>query len=172
MSTTTINAEEAAKTLSNHKNGKYLSFFLGTEEFAIPVSSVREIIGMQEVTHVPQTPVYVRGVLNLRGRVIPVIDMRRKCGLADIEYGPHACIVVVQVEVDSGWAPMGVVVDGVSEVVNITSTDVEDMPEFGGGESHAYLLGVAKLKGKVKILLDIDKLLSNREILSLSTAKR
>ena|SRR5579875_79385 len=151
--------------------GKYLSFYLGSEEFAIPVSSVREIIGLQDITPVPQTPIYVRGVLNLRGRVIPIIDMRRKTGLPDIEYGPHACIIVVQIQAETGFVPVGVVVDGVSEVVNITAADMEDMPELGA-ESHAYLLGVAKLKGKVKILLDIDRLLNNREILTLPTERR
>lgn len=168
MTATVQNAE--AKGISSYKSGKYLSFYLGAEEFAIPVSSVREIIGLQEVTPVPQTPVYVRGVLNLRGRVIPVIDMRRKCGLPDVEYGAHACIVVVQVEAEGGWAPMGVVVDGVSEVVNITANDVEPMPDFGG-EAQDYLLGVAKLKGKVKILVDIDRLLSLREIVALNVMR-
>jgi purine-binding chemotaxis protein CheW len=148
------------------RTGKFLSFYLGKEDFAIQVSSVREIIGLQDITPVPQTPSYVRGVLNLRGRVIPVIDLRKKCGLPEIEYGPQACIVVVRIAAKGTGIPMGVVVDGVSEVVTIQASEVENMPDFGG-EPHGYLIGVAKLKGKVKVLLDIDQLLSNSEILSL-----
>ena len=165
--TSTISRETEEVAASATRSGKFLSFYLGNEEFAIRVSSVREIIGLQDITPVPQTPVYVRGVLNLRGRVIPVVDLRRKCGLPEIEYGPQACIVVVRIETKTTGVPMGVVVDGVSEVVNIQSADVEDMPDFGG-EPHSYLLGVAKLKGKVKVLLDIDQLLNNSEILSLN----
>lgn len=159
--------EAGAKTGSPTKADKYLSFYLAKEEFAISVSSVREIIGIQEITHVPQMPSYVEGVLNLRGKVIPVISMRRKCGLPDVEHGPQACIVVVQIKGDNGTLPMGVVVDGVSEVANVAASDIEPMPEFGGGETHSYLMGVAKLKGRVKILIDINLLLSNREILAL-----
>ena len=166
--TTSMNKTEPA-VMAGAKTGKYLSLYLGAEEFAIPVSSVREIMGIQDITPIPQTPTYVRGVINLRGRVIPVIDMRRKCGLSDIAYGPHACIIVVQVQTGSSEAPMGVVVDGVSEVVNICSNDVEEMPDFGT-EKKAYLLGVAKLKGSVKILLDINQLLNNSEILALEGA--
>ena len=153
---------------STIRAGKFLSFYLGKEEFAIQVSSVREIIGLQDITPVPQTPVYIRGVLNLRGRVIPVIDLRKKCGLPEVDYGPQACIIVVRIEARNSGIPMGVVVDGVSEVVNIQPNDVEKMPDFGG-EPHAYLIGVAKLKGKVKVLLDMDQLLSNAEILSLNS---
>lgn len=154
--------------VSSVRAGKFLSFYLGKEEFAIQVSSVREIIGLQDITPVPQTPIYIKGVLNLRGRVIPVIDLRKKCGLPEVEYGPQACIIVVRVETKTSGIPMGVVVDGVSEVVNIQTADVENMPDFGG-DPHAYLIGVAKLKGKVKVLLDIDQLLSNSEILSLKS---
>jgi purine-binding chemotaxis protein CheW len=165
---TVATKETEAVAVSSIRAGKFLSFYLGKEEFAIQVSSVREIIGLQDITPVPQTPVYIKGVLNLRGRVIPVIDLRKKCGLPEVEYGPQACIIVVRVETKAAGIPMGVVVDGVSEVVNIQPNDVENMPDFGG-EPHTYLIGVAKLKGKVKVLLDIDQLLSNSEILSLKS---
>lgn len=165
--TTTAIQETGAKAGSGTKADKYLSFYLGKEEFAISVSSVREIIGIQEITHVPQMPVYVEGVLNLRGKVIPVINMRRKCGLPDTEQGPQACIVVVQIQGENTVIPMGVVVDGVSEVANVAAGDIEDMPEFGGGDAHQYLIGVAKQKGRVKILIDINLLLNSREVLSL-----
>lgn len=168
--TTTAIQQTGAKAGSVTKAEKYLSFYLGKEEFAISVSSVREIIGIQEITHVPQMPIYVEGVLNLRGKVIPVINMRRKCGLPDTEQGPQACIVVVQIQGDNAIIPMGVVVDGVSEVANVPSSDIEDMPEFGGGDAHEYLIGVAKQKGRVKILIDINLLLNTREVLSLQAA--
>lgn len=164
----TVVSKEESVAVSAIRAGKFLSFYLGKEEFAIQVSSVREIIGLQDITPVPQTPSYIRGVLNLRGRVIPIIDLRKKCGLPEIEYGAQACIIVVRVETKTAGIPMGVVVDGVSEVVNIQAADVENMPDFGS-EPHAYLIGVAKLKGKVKILLDINQLLSTSEILSLKS---
>lgn len=158
------------KTTSPARIGKYLSFYLGKEEFAISVSSVKEIIAIQQITHIPQMPVYVEGVLNLRGKVIPIINMRRKCGLPDVERGPQTCIIVVQLAGDGRAFPMGIVVDGVSEVANVSANDIEDMPEFGGGEIHPYLMGIAKLKDKVKILVDINLLLSNREIVALPGA--
>ncbi len=165
--TTTATQELEQVTGRTVTTGKFLSFYLGKEEFAIRISSVREIIGFQDVTPVPQTPPYIRGVLNLRGRVIPIVDLRCKCGLPQIEYGSQACIIVVRIETKGAGVPMGVVVDGVSEVVNIQGNDVEGMPDFGG-EPHSYLLGVAKLKGKVKVLLDIDQLLSTSEIAALN----
>jgi purine-binding chemotaxis protein CheW len=167
---TSVAHDAARKTNRPAKVDKYLSFYLGKEEFAISVSSVKEIIGIQEITHVPQMPVYVEGVLNLRGKVIPIINMRSKCGLPKVERGPHTCIIVVQLTGAGGACPMGIVVDGVSEVANVSSSDIEDMPEFGGGEIHPYLMGVAKLKDRVKILVDINLLLSNREIVALPGA--
>ena len=168
---TSVAYDAARKTNPPAKVGKYLSFYLGKEEFAISVSSVNEIIGIQEITHVPQMPLYVEGVLNLRGKVIPIINMRSKCGLPRVERGPQTCIVVVQLTGGRGTIPMGIVVDGVSEVANVSSSDIENMPEFGGGEMHPYLMGVAKLKDKVKILIDINLLLSNREIVALPGAQ-
>ncbi len=164
---TSVFQETGWRTRSNVKADKYLSFYLGKEEFAIAVSSVKEIIGIQEITHVPQMPVYVKGVLNLRGKVIPIINMRRKCGLPEVEHGPQTCIIVVQLRGENGMVSMGIVVDGVSEVASVAAGDMEQMPEFGGGDVHPYLVGVAKLKGRVKILIDINLLLNNREILAL-----
>ncbi len=144
--------------------GKYLTFDLGREQFGIRVIKVREIMGIQEITEVPQTAPHVKGVINLRGKVIPVIDLRVKLGLEKAEYSSRTCIVVVQSASDSGSA-VGVVVDGVSEVLNLASSDIEDTPDFGGGVPTPYLLGVAKVKGHVKLLLDIDQLLGGRDSL-------
>lgn len=149
---------------------KYLSFRLGKEEFAIKVLSVREIMGMQEVTSVPQTPHYVKGVINLRGKVIPVIDLRLKFGLPAIEYTQRTCIIVVQIEGASGSLSMGAIVDAVSEVLALHAGDIEDAPDFGDGTSAPYILGMAKLKNKVKILLDINMVLTAQEVQKLETA--
>ena len=140
--------------------GKYLSFRLAKEDFAIDVHNVREIMGIQEITAVPQSPVYVKGVMNLRGKAIPVIDLRLKFGLPDTEYTPRTCIVVVQVETMDGQILMGTIVDGVSEVLSLQSGDIANTPDFGDGTAAPYVLGMAKIKGKVKTLLDINMLLT------------
>lgn len=141
-------------------SGKYLAFHLGDEEFGIEVMKVREIIGLQEVTAVPHTPDYVRGVINLRGKVIPVLDLRRKLGLEASEQTQSTCIIVVQVSLAAGNLQTGVVVDGVSEVLTVATGDIEAPPEFGKDVLVHHVLGIAKVRGKVKILLDIDRVLS------------
>ena len=157
--------KEAGPALkADQRAGKYLVFHLGREEFAIQVLKVREIMGIQDITAVPQTPVYVKGVLNLRGKVIPVVDLRLKFGLPEIEYTQRTCIIVVQVHGDAGPMVMGTVVDGVAEVLNLAEADIEDTPAFGENVATPYLLGMAKIKGKVKILLDIDEVLTSQEL--------
>jgi len=145
--------------------GKYLTFKIAKEEFGVGVLQVREIMGIQDITAVPQTPVYLKGVINLRGKVIPVIDLRLKFGLDSIEYTQRTCIIVVHVKVDSGTLQMGMIVDEVSEVLMITSEEIEDTPDFGMKVATNYILGMAKIKGKVKILLDINEVLTGQEIL-------
>ncbi len=154
--------EQSPAGSTGDRAGKYLVFDLGSEEFGIQVLKVREIMGVQDITAVPQTPAYVKGVINLRGSVIPVVDLRLKFGLPEIEYTQRTCIVVVQVEADA--ALLGIVVDAVAEVLNLAAGDIEDTPEFGQGAAASYLLGMAKVKGKVKILLDIDRVLAGREL--------
>ncbi len=160
-------ARQASSPAVDIRTGKYLAFHLGGEEFAIQVLRVREIMGIQDITAVPQTPGYVKGVINLRGNVIPVIDLRAKFALAEVEYTQRTCIVVVEVHADIGRMLMGVVVDGVNEVLNMAASDIENTPEFGNGVSIPYILGLAKTKGKVKILLDIDRVLTTQEIIRL-----
>jgi len=142
------------------KSGKYLTFGLGTEEFGVQVLHVREIMGIQPITAVPQTPHFVKGVLNLRGKVIPVVDLRLKFGLPEIEYNQRTCIIVTQIQQTAQQRMVGIIVDGVSEVLTIQGDDIEDTPDFGNGIEIPYLLGMAKLKGKVKILLNINKVLT------------
>jgi purine-binding chemotaxis protein CheW len=141
--------------------GKYLTFMLGREEYGLPVLKVREIIKVMDITHVPQVPEHVLGVINLRGRVIPVIDLRRKFGFPAQANTERTCIIVAEVALSSTTVMMGVVVDSVSEVVNVAAAEIEQTPDFGGQNSTDYLLGLAKVKGSVKILLDLDRVLGS-----------
>jgi purine-binding chemotaxis protein CheW len=154
----------ALAATADPRAGKYLVFQLGREEFGIRVLKVREIMGIQDITAVPQTPAHMKGVINLRGKVIPVVDLRLKFGLPEIEYTPRTCIIVVQVQGDASSTLMGIVVDGVAEVLNLAAGDIEDTPDFGQGVATPYLLGMAKIKGKVKILLEIDQVLTSKEL--------
>ena len=164
QSTVATAAENTAGASADKRAGKYLVFQLGREEFGIRVLKVREIMGIQDITGVPHTPQHVKGVINLRGKVIPVIDLRLKFGLPEVEYGPRTCIIVVQMQTESGFMLMGTIVDGVAEVLNLVGDDIEDTPDFGHGVTTSYLLGLAKIKGKVKILLDIEKVLSTQDL--------
>jgi purine-binding chemotaxis protein CheW len=146
------------------REGKYLTFSLDQEEYGIGILKVKEIIGMMRVTPVPQTPEFVKGVINLRGRVIPVIDLRLRFGMGKVDYTERTCIVVVEIDSDNGKLHIGVVVDSVSEVLNIKGSDIEDTPAFGTALNTDYILGMAKAGGSVKILLDIDKVLSTEEM--------
>ena len=168
MESTVLESPQAARGASDDRSGKYLVFQLAAEEFGIRVLKVREIMGIQDITAVPQTPPYVKGVINLRGKVIPVFDLRLKFGLPEIEYSQRTCIIVVQVRCEAGIMLMGVVVDGVAEVLNIAASDIEDTPDFGDGTATPYLLGMAKVKGKVKILLEIDRVLTRQELQGLN----
>jgi purine-binding chemotaxis protein CheW len=148
----------------DQRAGKYLTFQLGNEEFAIQVLRVREIMGVQEITAVPHTPEYVKGVINLRGKVIPVVDLRLKFGLPEMQYSQRTCIIVVQIHSESQKVLIGVIVDAVSEVLTLQAGEIENTPDFGNGVATPYLLGMAKIKGKVKILLDIDIVLSAQDV--------
>ncbi|MFY8268808.1 MAG: chemotaxis protein CheW [Terrimicrobiaceae bacterium] len=145
--------------------GKYLTFALSNEAYGIPVLKVREIITMLYITMVPQMPPYVKGVINLRGKVIPVIDLRAKLGLPKTEITDSTCIVVVQISVTAGEVKhIGLIVDAVEEVANVAGEDIEPAPDFGGSIEVSYILGMAKIKGEVKSLLDIDKVIAADEI--------
>lgn len=143
--------------------GKYLVFHLANEEFGVHVLKVREIMGIQDITAVPRTPEFVKGVINLRGKVAPVVDLRLKFGLPGAEYTHRTCIVVLRVAGPSGSILTGVIVDGVSEVLLLQEAEIEDSPEFGSGVDVSCILGMAKVKGRVKILLDIDRVMSRQE---------
>jgi purine-binding chemotaxis protein CheW len=149
----------AAAGAAKAKPGKYLTFSLAGEEYGVPVLKVREIIKMMDITVVPQVPAHVRGVINLRGKVITVIDLRLKFGFDAQEQTDETAIVVVEVRVDSGKVLMGIVVDSVYDVLNIQGDEIENTPAFGDRVETDYLSGMAKVKGRVKILLDLDRAL-------------
>jgi len=171
MAESTEVMNRAAKTVSD-KEEKYLTFALDEEEYGIGILKVKEIIGMMPITPVPQTPEYVKGVLNLRGKVIPVVDLRLRFGMESIDYTERTCIIVVEIAGKAGTIQIGIVVDAVSEVLNIKSEDIEDTPTFGTKLNTDYILGMAKMEGGVKILLDIDKVLSRQSLEMLSGVKK
>ncbi len=140
--------------------GKYLTFALAQEEYGVPVLKVREIIKMMDITGVPQVPPHVKGVINLRGKVIPIVDLRLKFNLPTQDYTERTCIIVVEVELPSRRIMLGMIVDHVSEVLNIATDEIEPMPDFGERVDTEFMHGVAKVKGSVKLLLDLDKVLS------------
>jgi purine-binding chemotaxis protein CheW len=143
--------------------GKFLTFFLAGEEYGIEILSVHEIIGMMPITSVPGTPDYICGVINLRGKVIPIVDIRKKFGMDFKEYDSETCIIVVNVQ----GVEAGAVVDRVSEVLNIADEDIEPPPSFGKDVQVDFIMGIGKSQSKVKILLDIDRVISSVQILQL-----
>ncbi len=146
------------------REGKYLTFVLGEEEYGLEILKVREILGMMTVTAVPQTPTFVKGVINLRGKVIPVIDLRLKFGMKEIAYTQETCVIVVEVN----DILMGIIVDTVQEVLDIAEKDIEDAPKFGTRVDTNFIHGMGKVDGKVKILLDIERVLTSEEMVMLA----
>ena len=152
-----------ADIVTTDKGGKYLTFKLGAEEYGLGILKVREIMGLMDITAVPRTPAYIRGVINLRGKVIPVVDLRAKFGMQSAEDTDETCIIVVNVgEIDD--LEMGIVVDKVSEVLDIEDNDIEDAPSFGANTNTDFILGMGKTKDRVTILLDIAKVLSKEDV--------
>lgn len=152
------------------KTGKYLTFSLESEEYGIGILKVKEIIGMLPITSVPRTPEFVKGVINLRGKVIPVIDLRSKFEMKSNAYNDRTCIIVVEIDASQSTVLIGIVVDTVSEVLNIKEDEIEETPAFGTKLDTRYILGMAKQDGGVKILLNIDKVLSSDEMAAIENA--
>lgn len=156
MSVTAVEINKATASLA----GKYLTVVLENEAYGLNVLKIREIIRLQKITPVPQVPAFVKGVINLRGHVIPIVDLRVKFGLK-AEFTERTCIVVVQVKMPHDQlVQMGLIVDCVEEVVNLTTSEIELTPDFGAKIDTTYLLGMAKVKGQVKTLLDIDRVVA------------
>lgn len=147
---------------STFTSGKFLTFTLAEECYGVEVLRIREIIRMQKITPVPQMPEHVKGVINLRGKVIPVVDLRIKFNLHAGEATERTCIIVVDVDSGQGVSQLlGLIVDAVEEVLNVTEGDVKPSPDFGTRLSSECCLGIAQIKGSVKTLLDIEKVVSS-----------
>jgi purine-binding chemotaxis protein CheW len=154
----TLAPETSSKSATSALAGKYLTFALATEEYGLAVLRVREIIKILDITAVPQAPPHVKGVINLRGKVITVADLRLRFGFPPKDYDERTCIIVVEVALESSKMLMGVIVDAVSEVLTIAAEEIEATPEFGDHVDMEFMSGVAKIKGKVKFLLDLDRI--------------
>ncbi len=158
---------EQSREFLRNLAGKYLTFRLGEEDYGLEILKVQEIIGMQEITGIPRTPDFVKGVINLRGKVIPVVDLRLKFGMTEAELSRKTCIIVVQITQDTDKVIMGIVVDEVSEVLDIEGKAIEPAPTFGTQVNTNFILGMAKTENAVKILLDLDRVLTRQEIAAL-----
>ncbi len=141
------------------QNDKYLTFGLGNEIYGIPIRTAKEIIGMQEVTHIPKTKGYIKGVINLRGKIVPIIDLRLKFEMAEKDYTDRTCIIVIEVNLGANQRAVGVVVDNVAEVRNIQPGEIEEPGEYGQTEGQ-LLLGIGKLSDKVILMIDIEKIIN------------
>ena len=161
--------DQAIKVMAD-REGKYLTFSMASEEYGIGILKIKEIIGMMSITTVPQTPEFIKGVINLRGKVIPVIDLRLRFGMTANDYTERTCIIVVEIPGVSGTVMIGIVVDSVSEVLSIKGDEIEETPTFGTRLDTDYILGMAKMDGGVKILIDIDRVLSRDEMHALEEA--
>lgn len=157
---------EARSKPATARGGKFLTFFLDVEEYGIEILKVQEIIGVMAITPVPRTPDFIRGVVNLRGKIIPIVDIRLKLAMAAMPQTEETCIIVVKAR----GIEMGIIVDKVSEVADIASGEIQDAPSFGENVNTDYILGIGKSEGKVRLLLDIDRVLSARDIVHLKAA--
>ena len=161
---------ESTITAITDMAGKYLTFNLADEEYGVEILKVKEIIGLMDITTLPRTPDFVKGVINLRGKVIPVIDLRLKFNMQEIEHTEKTCIIVVEITEGGVDVQIGIIVDSVSEVLNVAADDLEEIPRFGVNLDTEFILGMAKSQDKIRTLLDIDKVLGSEEI-SLLTEK-
>ncbi len=169
MAELTKTMNQAVKAMAD-REGKYLTFSMANEEYGIGILQIREIIGMMPITSVPQTPEFVKGVINLRGKVIPVMDLRLRFNMDSIDYNERTCIIVVEILGQSATVQVGIVVDSVSEVLNIKQDEIEDTPTFGPSLTTDFILAMDKKEGGVKILLDIDQVLTSDELSLLEKA--
>ena len=148
------------------RSGKYLTFFLASEEYGVDILKVQEIIGWMPITPVPLTAKYILGVINLRGKIHPIMDLKVKFGVDRCQITDETCIIVIK----TANLMMGVLVDKVSEVVNLASGDIEKTPSFGADVNTEYLLGLGKTGGRVRLLLDIEKIITASDIIHLKKA--
>lgn len=153
------------------QGGKFLTFSLENEEYGIPIQKIKEIIGIMEVTKIPKTPEYIKGVINLRGKIIPIMDLRLKFGLQAVDYNQRTCIIVVEINSIEAKRLMGIAVDTVSEVVAIEKSEIELSPTDHSQVADSFLIGIGKVKDRITLLLDIEQVLNNEEITLLKEMK-
>lgn len=154
------------QSIKDSRTGKYLTFFLASEEYGVEILKVQEIIGRMPITPVPLTSKYIRGVINLRGKIHPIMDLKIKFGMDETQMTDETCIIVIK----TSTLMMGILVDKVSEVVNVASGDIEDTPSFGAEVNTEYLLGVGKAGGRVRLLLDIEKVITATDVINMKKA--
>lgn len=154
------------------EEGKHLIFQLEERDYGIPILTVNEIIGIMDITPLPKAPRFIKGVINLRGKIIPVMDLRLKFGMPEKAYTAATCIIIVNIELENSTKQIGVVVDIVSEVVDIPDSEIEAAPKYGTQEEQEFLSGVGKIKGKVAMLLNIEKVIYSEEIAVLLESKQ
>ncbi len=142
------------------KNNKYLTFLLSNEQYAIPILKTKEIIGMESITRVPHIPDFIKGVLNLRGKIIPIIDLRLKFGLKEGKYDERTSIIIIELDTENGLKTSGMIVDSVQEVLDINDENIESPPKYGSEIDTSFLAGIGKVNDKVILLLEVDKILS------------
>jgi purine-binding chemotaxis protein CheW len=169
MAPTVTPSKNSSDTLPQ-REGKYLTFALAQEEFGLEILKVREIIGYIDVTAVPQTPHYIRGVINLRGQVIPVLDLRARFAMEPTDITDQTCIIVVEINQAGHTFSTGIVVDRVQEVLDIAAQQIEESPQFGNAVDTSFILGMGKVGDSVKILLDIDRVLGATDLTGLGQA--
>ena len=160
----TKTSEPDGITVNSAEENKYLTFKLAAEEFGLEILKVREIIGRMDITAVPQMPNYMKGVINLRGRTIPVVDLRLKFGLAEIEHTEQTCIIMVDV-----GREIGILVDAVSEVLDIADEQIDSPPAMSADGDTSFIAGMGKVGDSVKILLNIEKVMTSDQILEISS---
>lgn len=161
----TTSSSDAA--IVEKQDGKHLVFMLGGAGYGIPILTVLDINGLMDITPIPKAPVYIKGVINLRGKVIPVMDLRLKFGMPEKEYDKETCIIIVNISIDGKDRQIGVLVDTVSEVFDIPLTEIEAPPEYGTHAGQGFINGIGKIKGKLVVLLNIEKVLHTEEIVKL-----
>lgn len=148
-------------------NQKLLTFSLGSEGYGVSILKVKEIIGMMDITPVPKTPEFIKGVINLRGKIIPIMDLRTKFEMTEEEYNERTCIIIAEVLIKGAQKLLGVVVDTVSEVVTISDNQIEPPPEYGSSEEHNAILGIGKIKDRVVIILDINEIFACDDLIQI-----
>jgi len=155
----------------NGETDQFLTFIMSTEEYGVDILRVQEIRGWDSVTPIPNCPPYIKGVINLRGTIVPIVDLRERFGLESVEYGPTTVVIVLKVIGEASERIMGIVVDAVSDVYNIKSEDMKPAPDFGSVVSIEFVSGLATIDEKMLIILDIDKMLNSNDINAIAQSK-